>query len=180
MAYSHQLERRFGLPARSILDAINSSNRTLVAVKGAVAQEQLKRYLRGLKRSRAIQDFGSVDVDGKPDFWVKFRGRKYLIECKNVQKNLRRGEMTVDFMRTRYQKTGKPSARFYSKSEFEVLAACVFNQTGEWNFRFIATARLDRHPSYADRLTNKVSLGPSTRYHKHWQDDLRSALKMVR
>lgn len=180
MADSHSLERALGLSARAILDAIKRNNRILVAVKGAVAQERLRYRLSRLKISGAIQDFGSLDADGKPDFWVRFRGREYLVECKNVQKQLRRGEMTVDFMRTRYQKTGKPSARFYSESEFQVLAACRFNQTRKWDFRFIATTKLDRHPRYRSRLDNRVSLGASKRYYMQWRDDLPSVLRIVR
>lgn len=167
------------VPGRLILDSVARSNRILVAVKGAVAQECLRRHLRRLRHSGAIQDFAPIDADGQPDFRVRYRGGEYLVECKNVQKSTRRGEMTVDFMKTRYAKTENPSGRFYKKSDFHVLAACLFNQTGIWEFRFIPTAKLPRHPRYPSRLSSRVSLGPSTKYYRVWSERLETTLRLV-
>lgn len=179
MAKRHTLERKLNVSSRSILDAIRRSNRILVAVKGAVAQERLRIYLKRKKASGVIEEFESIDADGQPDFRVRYRGRNYLVECKNVQKTMRRGEMTVDFMKTRYAKTKKPATRFYGPSDFHVLAACLFNQTGKWEFRFIPTTRLPRHPRYRSRLDSRVSLGSSTRYYRFWRHKLEEALGLV-
>lgn len=180
MSSRHVLEKMFRLSATSILDVIRKNNRLLVAAKGAVAQEHLARQMRRLKARAILQGFGSIDRDGQPDFWVRYRGRTYLVECKNVQKTKRRGEMTVDFMRSRYSKTKKPSTRFYHPREFHVLAACLYNQTGMWEFKFIATRDLRRHPRYRSRLDSRVSLGASTPYHKLWRDNLPATLNLVR
>lgn len=179
MAMRHPIEQALKVPARLILDAVRANNRILIAVKGAVAQETLRRLLDRLVRAGSIERFEQIDADGQPDFRVSYRGRHYLIECKNVQRTTRRGEMTVDFMKTRYAKTRKPSTRFYSASDFHVLAACLFNQTGKWEFRFIPTRRLRRHPRYKSRLDSRVSLGPSTRYYRYWRDRLEAALQSV-
>ncbi len=179
MAKKHDLERLFALSATEILTVVQRNNRLLMAVKAGVAQEHLSRYLKQLVKENRIEDFGSIDEDGKPDFWVIFNGRKYLLECKNVQKTLRKGEMTVDFMRTRYAKTVGPEGRFYKPSEFHILAACVFNQERRWDFRFIPTRRLGRSSNYNGRLDNKVSLGESKNYFKYWCTDLVEALRMV-
>lgn len=175
----HQLEEQFNLSAAEILDVIKSSNRTLIAVRGAIAQEHLRRYLEALKNKGVLSGYSAIDQDGKPDFAVVYKGRQYLIECKNVQKTMRKSEVTVDFMRTRYAKTDGPQGRFYKISEFQVLAACLYNQLGIWKFKFISTDRLSVHPTYSDRLDNKVSLGPSSAYYALWHDDLPAALDMV-
>jgi hypothetical protein len=86
--------------------------------------------------------------------------------------------MAIDFMRTRYAVTEGPENRFYRPSEFHILAACLFNQTGRWEFRFIPAARLGRHPRHRGRLDNRVSLGPSKAYFRLWTDDLPAALRM--
>jgi len=179
LSEEHPLEKMFALHASAILDVIHRNNRLLVAVKGGVAQEHLRQYLTMSRDTRQITDFGSPVEEGKSDFWVLFEGRKYLIECKNVQKTLRAGEITVDFMRTRYAKTIGPQGRFYKPSEFQVLAACLFNQTNRWEFRFIPTAKLARHKAYRGRIDNRVSLGESTPYSGYWREDLVSVLRLV-
>jgi hypothetical protein len=148
----------FRLSAHSILDVLQQNNRLFVAVKGGIAQEHLRRALHRLRRDGHIQEFGSIDEDGRPDFWVRHRRREFLIECKNVRRTLTRREMAIDFMRTRYAATEGRENRFYRPREFHVLAACLFNQTARWEFRYIPAARLARHPDYRNRLDNKVSL----------------------
>ncbi len=179
MAGKHDLEKIFELSAAEILTVVQRNNRLLMAVKGGVAQEHLNRYLSNLVKEERIEKFGSIDEDGKPDFWVILNGRKYLLECKNIQKTLRKGEMTVDFMRTRYAKTVGPEGRFYKSTEFDILAACLFNQARRWEFRFIPIRRLGKNPNYKGRLDNKVSLGKSKNYFKYWQTDLVEALRLV-
>lgn len=179
MPERHPLEEMFALPATAILDAIHRNSRLLVAVKGGIAQEHLRIYLEEMREKREITDYGSSMEENKPDFWVLFDGNRFLVECKNVQKTLRRGEMTVDFMRTRYAKTMGPQGRFYKPSDFDVLAACLFNQTGRWEFRFIATGRLPRHRKYRGRIDNRISLGESTGYFQEWYEGLVSALRSV-
>ncbi len=175
----HQLEELFRLSATEILDVVLRNNRTLMNLKGAVAQEHLRRHLKELVQEGKIGSFDSIDQEGKPDFKVRYRNRDFLIECKNVQKARRKsGEMTVDFMRTR-NPIGKPWLRYYSPEEFDILAACTFNQTQEWKFRFLPTKFLSPHPQFAQQLNNKVILGPSQEYFKYWTEDLIVALDVL-
>lgn len=169
------------MPATEILDVVLKNNRCLMNLKGAIAQEHLSRHLQALKDAGRIKDFGQIDVDGQPDFWVLYQGRRYLLECKNVQKEPkgRNKSITVDFWRTRYQKTKGPISRFYHESDFHVLAACLFNRTGDWGFRFIRTSALPRHPDDNSYFSNKVSLGPDTDYAVEWGGDLLNVLDQV-
>lgn len=172
----HGLEEEFQMPAREILDVIMNSNRCRMNVRGAIAQEHLRRHLRVLFESGHLEAMESIDKDGQPDFRIRYKGRDFLIECKNVQKTTsREGETTVDFMRTRSPKA-QPGFRYYSPDEFDILAACTFNQSRKWDFQFIRTMVLDRHPDYPDRLSNRVSLGPSRAYVHEWSTDLISVL----
>ena len=150
-------------------------------VKGAIAQEHLFHYLTALQEAGHIQDIKQIDQDGKPDFSILFSGRKIYLECKNVQKELKGKDksITVDFWRTRYQKTQGPISRYYHESEFHVLAACLFNRTGEWRFRFIRTSVLPRHPEDSTRFSNRVSLEANTNYGHEWSDDLLTVLRQL-
>lgn len=177
----HELERAFQLPASEILDVVLKNNRCLVNLKGAIAQEHLARYLKRLIDAGRIQDFASIDEDGRPDFLIVFRDRQLLLECKNVQKETGRKDqsITIDFWRTRYQKTQGPISRYYHQSEFQILAACLFNRTGEWSFRFIQTDVLTRHPDDPERFSNRVSLEADTAYAREWADDLVQVLERL-
>lgn len=172
MRYTHWMEKEFGLPARQILDVINGRNRCKIAVRGAIAEAYLIRLLQAMKIEGKITDFEDFDIDGHPDCRVDYRGHAFLVECKNVQKG-KTGPVTIDFWRTRSPKE-KPWERYYQLQEFQVVAACLWNRTGTWDFRFAATADLPRHPEYADRLLNRleVDLDESER----WTADLASLL----
>ncbi len=169
------------MPASEILDVVLKNNRCLMNLKGAIAQEHLHRHLQSMKAKGSIEDFSQIDSDGKPDFWILYSGREFLLECKNVQKQLKgkAKAITVDFWRTRYQKTKGPISRFYHESEFQILAACLFNRTSEWNFRFIRTSVLQRHPDDNTYFSNKVSLESGTPYGMEWSSDLLTVLKQL-
>ncbi len=154
----HELESQFGLSARDILDVIRQHNRCLISVRGAIAEEHLRRILERLQQRKVIETFAQIDRDGYPDFEVRYSGQTFLIECKNVEKAKRRSpseRITVDFQRTRNQRLGL-ERRFYKPDEFHVLAACLWNRTGRWSFVYAPTGRLPRHPRYGDRLYNRV------------------------
>jgi len=175
----HKLEQLFQLSAADIFDVILKNNRTMMNLKGAIAQEHLERHLLRLKREGVIEDIGRIDKDGKPDFEISFSGTRLFLECKNVQKEPKgkNKNITIDFWKTRYQKTSGPISRFYHEDEFQLLAACLFNRTGKWGFRFIQTSRLPRHPEDKKRYHNRVSLESSTPYGKYWSDSLLEVLK---
>lgn len=156
----HQLEQEFELPAHEILEVINRRNRCKIAVRGAIAEYHLLRHLHELQQAKAIDSFEDFDVDGHPDFQVVYAGRPFLVECKMVEKMKgAREAITIDFQRTRNQKEG-PEKRFYEPGEFEVVAACLWNRTRRWEFRFAPTAKLTPHPRYPGRLSNRQVVSP--------------------
>lgn len=174
----HQLEAQFQMSAVEILDMVLCNNRLHIALKGAVAQEHLRRYLAELHSQGVLESFEQIDKDGQPDFRLIFEGRDYLLECKNVEKEKRPGgPITVDFQRTRALKEA-PHLRYYHESEFELLAACTFNRSGTWEFRFIRTAVLDRREApHNDRFLNRVFVDDSASYSKHWSSNLVDVLR---
>ena len=174
----HQLEIQFQMNSVEILDMVLSNNRLYVAMKGAAAQEHLRRYLLELHRKDTLDDFEQIDKDGQPDFRLNFDGHSYLLECKNVEKEKRLGApVTVDFQRTRAPKDA-PYLRYYHEDEFELLAACTFNRTGKWEFQFIRTAVLDRREApHDDRFLNRVFVDASADYGEEWSSDLVDVLR---
>jgi len=175
---SHKLETDFQMSANEILDVVLKNNRTLMNLKGAIAQEHLSRYLEDLKQKGIIQNYETIDKDGQPDFRIKFKNKDILLECKNVEKEKKvNKDITIDFWRTRYQKTKGPLSRFYHQSDFQVLAACLYNRSGKWEFRFIKTKALPRHPEDPERFTNRVSLSPETPYARYWRTALIEVLE---
>ncbi len=134
-----------------------------MAVRGAVAEVHLKRVLDALVDGGQIEGFLQPSGDGKPDFEVRYRGKPYLIECKNVEKEKPRKSgiatnITIDFQKTRNQREEGPEGRFYPVNHFSVIAACLWNRTGQWNFVYAPTATLPHHPSFPDRLWQKLTV----------------------
>lgn len=164
MAEKHPLEQAFELSAYEILDVILNRNRCLIAVRGAIAEEHLKRKLQFLKAEGQIEDFEEYDKDGQPDFVIFLIEQRFRLECKNVEKQKgHKEEITIDFQRTRAP-TGARNpnvgreGRYYKPEEFEVLAACLWNRTGKWTYVFVATKDLPRHSEFPDRLSNRVTV----------------------
>lgn len=149
----HPLEQQFGLGARDILDVIWKRFRLEAAVRGGVAEHHLRRYL---ERVPGMSDVTELDEDSKPDFRVVFRGRPYLVECKNVLRRKTQQGPKVDFQKTRASKADPRCGRYYERSAFDVLAACLHPVTQSWEFRFCPTAALAEHPKCPGRLSQHV------------------------
>src|SRR5439155_23120176 len=94
----HPLELQLGLPASDILDIISGAFRLAAAVRGGVAEHHLERHLREV---RGVRNVRHIIEDGKPDFEVEYRQRRFLIECKNVLARSQRGLPKIDVMTTR-------------------------------------------------------------------------------
>ncbi|HJT20311.1 MAG TPA: hypothetical protein VJ746_07560 [Nitrospira sp.] len=142
----HPLEDHFNASAWDIMSAIQRGFRAQVDVKGKLAEYFLNKALEKLVTEGTIQECIWQDKDGEPDFIIKFKGRQFRIECKNVRsKGLFRDPpgYKVEIQKTRNAIGGGP-ARGYKVDEFDVLAACLFNQTHEWTYVFSATAALAR------------------------------------
>jgi hypothetical protein len=147
---SHELEHEFELTSQDILEIIASRTRLSVAVRGGVAEHHLLRALRSSSEVEAVEP---LDADGQPDFAVTLRdGDQIRIECKNVSPNrYADGSPKVEVQKTRSQR-GDPAGRFYRPEQFDVVAACLYSATGEWEFRFKSTTHMDRHPAHPERL----------------------------
>lgn len=147
MNREHPLEKKFNAPYWDILDAIMAGFRAQVDVRGKLAELYLQRELVGLKKSGIIEDFDWRDKDGKPDFGVTVSGRLLQVEVKNVRGGSVIWDDPPGFMlelqKTRNSLLGR-STRSYPVTSFDVVAACLFNQTGHWRYLYIATRNLGR------------------------------------
>lgn len=144
------LAAEFDLSSAEILSLIARRARLAVAVRGGVAEHHLARHLR---RDPAVAAAELIDRDGEPDFDVTLTdGRRLLVECKNVSPNrYADGNPKVEVQKTRSQRDD-PAGRFYRPEQFDVLAACLYAATGDWEFRFKATAAMPRHEAHPSRL----------------------------
>lgn len=77
----------------------------------------------------------------------------------------------MDFQRTRASKND-PCSRFYSASDFDVLAACMnaVSPAGHWSYRFIPTSALPPHAKCPAKLSNLLKVDA------RWHDDARAVL----
>ncbi|MFL5483652.1 MAG: hypothetical protein ACJ8AK_15825 [Gemmatimonadaceae bacterium] len=164
----HALEKEFDLPRSEILDLISQAPRLKMAVRGWVAERHLADVLKQFKRLKRCEQ---LTGDGSPDFRVVMtRGNPVLLECKNVlRKPDKFGNARLDFMRTRAS-LANPCSRYYSPSDFDVVAACLHAQSETWTFRSKTTQALQAHPTCVGKLSNKVSVDDS------WSNDLEEVL----
>ena len=179
MSGRHPVEDLLNASASDILSAIQRGFRALVDVKGKLAEYFLFQKLEQLRERGVIESVEWLDKDGQPDFFIRVGGHTLRVECKNV----RSGEderyhdpeaYKVELQKTRNSKDGTPT-RGYRIDEFDVLAACLFNQTHEWEYLYVATRRLHRRPNMADFLVimQRVPLRPEG----PWRADIEAAIR---
>lgn len=146
--------------ARDILDAVHSGFRAQVDVKGKLAELYLCRLLEEYGKEGIISGLVWSDRDGEPDFFLVHSGRRLSIQCKNVRSGEqyktgdRKGLFKVELQKTRGgtdARTGERT-RCYRPDEFDIVAVCLFNQTGAWEFLFALARDLSRHRNQPDRL----------------------------
>ncbi|MEK6608073.1 MAG: hypothetical protein AABZ30_10465 [Myxococcota bacterium] len=150
----HPVETKFNAPASDILDAIERGFRAQIDIKGKLAELYLSRHLDALKAAGVIDRYEWHDRDGVPDFEV-FKGKhRLVVECKNVRSgDGHAGDnwATVELQKTRggLDAQGRKT-RGYRVGHFDILGACLFNQTGKWAFRFVQAQHLARRPDDAE------------------------------
>lgn len=151
---SHPLTKELDLGSDDILDLISSARRLKMAVRGWVAERHLTDVLRS---TPGITFCERVDEEGAPDLRVRVNdGPLLTIECKNVLRETdRHGIPRLDFQRTRASKSD-PCSRYYSPSDFNVVAACLHAVTERWEFRYIQPSHLEDHTKCPGKLTNNV------------------------
>lgn len=150
----------------------------LMNLKGQLSEMFLNEYFESLRSESVIEDF-EWHLEGY-DFSVQWNGRLYTMECKNLRKDDKGGrdkiEWWVELQRTRDSKKGL-NTRGYKVGYVDVIAACLFNRSGEWKYRFAATSRLPTRNADNTLLdiTQPVPKQPSNL----WHDDLTKAFKDV-
>ena len=149
-AERHALEENFDLTAHQIMDIIAGRMRLEVAVKGGVAEYHLGQLLAA---DHTVSNIEALDRDAQPDFDVRMSdGWAVQIECKNASpERYANGDYKVEVQKTRAT-SGDPAGRLYRPEQFDVVAACLYSPTRRWDFRFIRSSALERHPVHTDRL----------------------------
>jgi hypothetical protein len=154
----HPLEQKFNASAWDILCAIERGFRAQVDVKGNLAEWFLNKVLEDLKAAGVFTQVEWSDENGKPDFRLVGPGFDLNLECKNLRSDEQYADgcYKLETQKTRNQKQIKEGqeeeelqtkgTRWYKVSEFDVVAACLFNQTGRWEYLFARTIDLKRHP----------------------------------
>ncbi|MDF1810829.1 MAG: hypothetical protein P1V20_01390 [Verrucomicrobiales bacterium] len=167
----HDLALEFEISEDEILNMIQAAPRLKMAVRGWVAEKHLGNLIQ---LTPGIDNFRQIEEDGKPDFEVIYQeSAPIFIECKNALRiPLADGTTKVDFQKTRASKND-PCTRFYSRSDFQILAACLHPRTEKWEFSFCPTSTLKPHKHCEGKLSNLV------RVDEAWNIDLASVLETI-
>lgn len=158
----HPVERMLNASARDILDALENGFRARADLKGKLAELFMSRHLDGLQRDDVIDHYQWFDQDGVPDFTIWFtNGTMTQLEVKNVRSG--RGPLRAETQKTRASR-GDPMSRYYRVDHFELIAACLFNATGRWDYVFARSADLLRLPDNPDYLGTMQPIDPGAAY----------------
>ena len=96
------------------------------------------------------------------------------MECKNVRSGkVSKSGWRIEIQKTRNQVGGGPT-RGYRADEFDILAACLFNQSGQWKYLFALGEHLERRPEHPDYLVIMQKV-PDT-FTGHWHENLEVAI----
>lgn len=166
----HALEGEFELSADQILGLIAGAPRLKMAVRGWVAERHLQSLL---ERLPLVTDVRVIEEDGRPDFEVRVQRsrRPLLIECKNVLRTKSKdGLSRMDFMKTRAS-PADPCSRYYSASDFDVVAACLHAGTERWEFAARQTSAMEPHVRCPGKLLHRVVVDSA------WATDLGDVLE---
>jgi len=164
----HALAHEFAMSGDEVLDLVASARRLKMAVRGWVAEEHLARQLREVP---GVTDCHRKDEEGGPDVSLRFERTPLSVECKNVLRVVQSdGLARVDFQRTRTSKSD-PCSRFYTASDFDLLAACLNAIDRSWSYRFRSTREMAPHDVCPGKLSHRVKVDPS------WFADAHAALQ---
>jgi hypothetical protein len=167
-AYVHELSRELELSEMEVLDLIASARRLKMAVRGWVAEEHLVRLLR---RVGGVTECERLDIEGGADVTLRYEGSDpLLVECKNVLRKPTKDDLPrIDFKRTRTSKAD-PCSRYYSRGDFDLVAACTHALTQRWEYAFRLTSLLDPHRRCRGKLSDNVIVDG------RWSTDIRGIL----
>lgn len=145
--------------ARDILDALENGFRARADLKGKLAELFMSRHLDELQRDDVIDRYEWFDQDGVPDFTIWFTdGTLTQLEVKNVRSGT--GPLRAETQKTRASR-GDPMSRYYRVDQFEIIAACLFNATGRWDYVFARSCDLLRLPSDPSYLATMQPIDPA-------------------
>lgn len=184
----HPLEVKFNASAWDILSAIERGFRAQVDVKGKLAEWFLYKVLEELKAVGVFTSVTWTDENGKPDFRLVSRAFDLTMECKNLRSDEKYadGSYKLETQKTRNQKepavtagaAAKKGTRWYKVTEFDIVAACLFNQTGRWEYLFARTSDLKRHPKDDACLNTMQRVPPAPT--APWRATLQEVLVLFR
>lgn len=129
-----------------------------------------------MENRKEIRDLVWEDKDGEPDFIVNYKNKNFKLECKNLRNEIYkkpREAYKVEIQKTRNSKDGT-NTRSYRVDYFDVLAVCMFNQTGEWRFSFIKSSDLEVVPDDPNLL--KIMQRVPMKIKAPWKKDLLDAI----
>ena len=82
----NRLKKLCGLEPHELARVLENNPRAYMAVKGAVAEEHLNKYLKELGNKGHIVGLKTAQSDFDKDFYVTLQdGREVAVECKNVE-----------------------------------------------------------------------------------------------
>jgi len=165
----HPIAKELALEPNEILELIANARRLKMAVRGWVAEEHLRSTLAAVA---GVTHCERLDQEGGPDLRISYRhGPLLTVECKNVLRKLHTdGLPRIDFQRTRASKAD-PCSRYYSPSDFDIVAGCLHAVTERWEFRYILPERLASHKACKGKLASNV------RVDSHWVSEPASAFE---
>ncbi|KAF0246186.1 MAG: hypothetical protein FD180_928 [Planctomycetota bacterium] len=181
------VETEYGISAAELLEAVSHRFRAKVALEGVVAEVQAHRKILAAYGAGLVDHFEVHDQDGYADFTLHLKGRAepIRVECKNVRDSdeAYRDAGKIVAYKCETQKTraskGDPLSRYYSPSQFEILAVCLGKKTRQWSqFMFVEVGHLSRHSTHSEKLAvmQRVPL-PGSSNLAPWFDDLGKLLK---
>jgi hypothetical protein len=175
----HPLEHLLKASGWAILTSIERQRMSVMNVKGQLAEYYLSKELETLLATGKIQEF-EWRLES-PDFSLMLDNRNFTMECKNVRKTDEKKKddpWWVELQKTRNSKDGT-NTRGYAIHEFELVAVCLFNRTGEWKYWFAATKKLIRRPEDQNLLAIRqtMPLAPGKVWHENVFDAIKDALE---
>ncbi len=172
-AGSHRLLDELQIEPDALFDLISSASRLKMAVRGWVAETHMEDYLKTIE---GVTECYRLLAEGQPDLSLRWKGGRPLkIECKNVLRTTYAGGVPkLDFQRTRASKAD-PCSRYYSPSDFDVVAACLHPVTERWEFCFAMTGNLPAHAHCTGKIDNNLRIAPD-----HFSADIALVLDRLR
>jgi hypothetical protein len=159
----HPLEKKLGVTAETILEAISrASDLTVRGIRGVIAESVFSTQVL----PKILEGSGWSDVTPRPDTDRPFdsllrnsAGKTIRIQVKNQRlekgvPKIRKGCAVVETQKTRSGKKRGVDTRPYRVDEFDILAVCLKASCGRWtDFVYALTRDLDRRPAKPALLT---------------------------